>query len=262
MTNPLALPGVDLLYRGDDDGLELRTADATGATLVGHFTKFNRWYEVDSWLEGRFLESVAPGAARKTIKENLSAVRVAFDHGYDPQIGDKPLGPIELLAEDDEGVAYEVPLLDTDYNRDFVLPALEGRLMDGRTVGSVLGASFRFRVTKDSWVMEPGRSTSNPDGIPERTISEFRLFEFGPVVYPASPHATAGVRSLTDHYFERALSRDGQRSQRAAGALAPVAAAASSTANGTTAEPSDHSSRAQSISRSRLILAQARSTSR
>jgi len=46
----------------------------------------------------------------------------------------------------------------------------------------------------------PSRSTFNPDGIPERTITEAQVMEFGPVTFPAYSRATAGVRSLTDWY--------------------------------------------------------------
>ena len=215
MSNPLALPGVDILTRGrfDADALELRAdADQDESTLAGHFSVFNSWYEIDSFFEGRFLERIVPGAFARTIKNNRSSIRVAFDHGFDPQIGDKPLGPIDVLREDSVGAYYEVPLLDTDYNRDFVLPALQGRTMDGRRLGSVLGASFRFRVIAESWNEEPGKSRHNPGGIPERSITEARVFEFGPVVYPASPEATAGVRSLTDHLMDRAARRSGRPS--------------------------------------------------
>lgn len=201
---------LDLLAERADDG------DAPdGSTLFGHFSRFDAWYEIDSWVEGHFLERTVKGAFRKTIKENRSSIKVAFDHGYDPTIADKPLGPIEQLRETDEGPYYEVPLLDTDYNRDFMLPALQGRTMDGRRFGSLLGASFRFRVTRDEWVMEPKRTDGNPDGIPERTIREVRLYEFGPVVYPASPAATAGVRGLTDWYHDRHRSRFGDASSSA-----------------------------------------------
>ncbi len=221
----------DILFRGRfDRGVELRAdADPTtddvepesadDTTMVGHFSRFDDWYEIDSWLEGHFIERTVKGAFAKTIKENRDTVKVAFDHGYDFQIGDKPLGPIDVLREEDEGPYYEVPLLDTDYNRDFVLPALQGRTMDGRKFGSTLGASFRFRVTRDEWVMEPKKSTHNPDGIPERTIKEVRLFEFGPVVYPASPAATAGVRCLTDWYHDRHRERS-ERSGRPIASLA------------------------------------------
>lgn len=216
----------DILFRGRfDSAIDLRAASEPAdhvddTTMFGHFSRFDSWYEIDSWLEGHFVERTVKGAFAKTIKENRSGVKVAFDHGYDLQIGDKPLGPIEELREDDEGPYYEVPLLDTDYNHDFVLPALQGRTMDGRKFGSTLGASFRFRVTRDEWVMEPKKSTYNPEGVPERTIREVRLFEFGPVVYPANPEASAGVRCLTDWYHDRHR----ERSARSGRPTAPLAA--------------------------------------
>lgn len=215
MTNPLAVEAVDILYRGHfgNGGLELRDDGGdtvSGATMFGHFSRFDNWYEIDSVWEGRFLERCRPGCYARTFKNNRAQMSVAFDHGYDPQIGDKPLGPIDVLREDDEGGYYEVPLLDTDYNRNFVLPALQGRTIDGRMLGSSLGSSFRFRVMKDEWNMDPGKSAHNPDGIPERSITEARVYEFGPVVYPANPEATAQVRGLTDHFMERSLHRLGR----------------------------------------------------
>src|SRR5688572_220757 len=139
--------------------------------MFGHLAVFNEWTEIDSWFEGRFLERLAPGAFKKTIRENKPAMRVTFDHGFDLHLNDKPLGPIDVLKEDDRGAYYEVPLLDTDYNRDFILPTLQGRLMNGEQRGSdgLLGASFRFRVIREDWNEEPDRSDDNPDGIPERT---------------------------------------------------------------------------------------------
>lgn len=196
------------LYRGLVEVPELRADDGAvdGTLMHGHFAVFDTWTEIHSWYEGDFLERLAPGAFTKTIDENLRNMVVQFDHGFDVHVGDAPLGPIEALREDDFGVYYEVPLLDTDYNRNRVLPLLEGRTMDGRKLGSQLGASFRFRVVKDEWVDEPKRSASNPNGLPERTIREVRLMEFGPVVFPAYPEATAKVRSLTDHYLDRTRS--------------------------------------------------------
>ena len=136
-------------------------------------------------------------------------MRVQFDHGYDLHINDAPLGPIDELKEDAEGAYYEVPLLDTDYNRNRIQPLLEGRLMNGEARGSQLGASFQFRVVADEWNQEPEASDHNPQALPERTIREVRLYEFGPVVFPQYPEATAGVRSLTDHFIARRLARQG-----------------------------------------------------
>lgn len=241
MSDTLTTPVVDVLFRGRPDGLTLRAEGDTGATMFGHFTKFDAWYEIDSWIEGRFLERFALGSFKKTIRENRSSMVSQFDHGYDYNIGDKPLGPIEELREEDEGPYYEVPLLDTDYNRDFVLPALQGRLMDGRTLGSVLGASHRFRPIKDEWDRSPKKSAHNPEGLPERTITEVRLFEFGPVVFPASPHATAAVRGLTDHYFARALERSGRLDEARSALGATIAPAASGTGSTPPDEPQQHS---------------------
>lgn len=233
MTNPLALPGIDIVARGRfaADAVELRADDdASESTMFGYFSTFGDWYRIDSYFEGTFLECFAPGAYAKTIKEQRPSMVVNFDHGMDPQIGDKPLGPIDVLREDKRGPYYEVPLLDTDYNRDFVLPALQGRTIDGRRFGSTLGASFRFRVIAEEWNEEPGKSTHNPDGIPERTITEARVFEFGPVTYPANPAASAGVRSLTDHLIDRSARRSGRPS--------PLLPAAEGTGD---VEPREHS---------------------
>lgn len=186
------------IVRAVPPATQLRAADDSEdlGILCGHFSKFNVWYEINSWWEGTFLEQIAPGAFTKTINERRDQIRCLFDHGYDPQIGNKVLGPFDDLREDNEGAYYEVPLFDTSYNRD-LLPGLQA---------GVYGASFRFRVIKDQWNDEPGKSDSNPDGIPERTILEVRLFEAGPVTFGASPSATAGMRSLTDEFYERLRS--------------------------------------------------------
>ncbi len=243
---------LDDLYRGLLAAPEVRDeGDAdSGSLMYGHFAVFDTWTEIDSWFEGRFMERLAKGSFRKTIREQRDQVKVQFDHGFDFHVGDSLLGPIDDLREDAEGPYYEVPLLDTDYNRDRVLPMLQGRLMSGEKRGSLLGASFRFRVVGETWNREPKASDHNPEALPERTIKEVRLYEFGPVVWPAYPEATAGARSaaeaptrsLTDHYLARRLSREG-RAERAARHLVPTTAGAPATVVETNAEPAKrHSS--------------------
>jgi HK97 family phage prohead protease len=162
---------------------------------VGHFATFNDWAEISSTYEGHFMERVAPGAFKKTFRENRDRMRVLFQHGQDPQIGDKPLGPIETLREDETGAFYEVPLLtDTAYVRE-LLPGLRKGLY---------GASFRFSVIKERFDTDAKVSTHNPLALPERTIQEAKVMEFGPVTFGAYDTATAGVRSLTDRLLGRA----------------------------------------------------------
>lgn len=195
------------LTRASKVGLQTRgEGDDALPTLYGHFSMFNQWYEVHSYFEGDFIERIAPGAFSKTMKENRANMRVLYDHGYDPQLGNKPLGPIDELHEDKQGAYYEVPLIDTDYNRSFVIPALRADL---------LGASFRFNVLREEWNEEPDASDHNPKGLPERTIKETRVHEFGPVTFPASPSATAKARSLTDHYRNLRTSPDDTPPHRA-----------------------------------------------
>lgn len=162
------------------------------------FSAFGSWYEIDSMWEGHFLERTEHGAFAKTIEESRGQVKVLFNHGFDPQIGEKVLGSIESLTEEKDSPLGAVRLFDTSYVRD-LLPGLEAE---------VYGSSFRMRVTREEWSDAPGVSEHNPKGLPERTIKEVRLFEFGPVTFPANPDSTAGVRSMTDAYVEGMRSRD------------------------------------------------------
>lgn len=195
----------DQLFRAlAPDLVRAETRDDDGRRhLYGHFAVFNRWTEIDSLFEGNFLERLAPGSFKRTINARRDQIKVLYDHGYDPQIGNKPLGPIEKLSEDKHGVEYDVPLIDTDYNRDFIIPAADEGL---------LGASFRFRVVDDEWDDEPARSEANPKGIPERTIREVKLYEFGPVTFPAYSEATAALRSTVPPDVWRRLD-DSKRTQ-------------------------------------------------
>lgn len=202
-----ARPPRDILLRASRSGCELRSADAggdpaEGPLMFGHFAVFNEWTEINSMFEGNFLERISPGAFKKTFRDQREEMRVLFQHGFDYQIGDKPLGPIQELREDDEGAYYEVPLLDAGYVRDEIMPGLEAGLY---------GASFRFRVMREEFVEEPGVSDDNPQGLPERTIKEMLVREFGPVTFPAYPSATAGVRSLTDEFIVGRFAQEPER---------------------------------------------------
>lgn len=177
------------------------TTDPDQHTMFGHFAVFNQWAHIESMWEGEFMERLLPGSFEKTIQERAADIRPLFQHGQDPYIGSKVLGPIQALREDDQGAYYEVPLLDTSYNRD-LLPGLRAGLY---------GASFRFRVMREEIVEKPKPSDHNPRGLPERSIKEVELHEFGPVTFPAYAGATAGVRSLTDEFVLGSMTRDRER---------------------------------------------------
>jgi HK97 family phage prohead protease len=234
-----ARPPRDNLVRAMFPGVEVRAADeGKMPTLIGHFAVFNQWTKIDSAYEGTFMERIAPGAFRKTFAENRDQLKVTFQHGKDPQLGDKPLGPISVLEEDDQGARYEVPLLDTAYNRELI-PGLQANLY---------GSSFRFQVVKEDFENKPTRSAYNPDGLPERTVREASVLEFGPVTYPAYPGATAGVRSMTDQYLVERLTADPERFTALLSTVTPALTGPDPSATMTTstpdpgAEPEAHSS--------------------
>lgn len=213
MTPNHGQPPKDGLVRALAPGLEVRSgAEGSMPTLFGHMLRFDVWAEIHSLFEGDFLERIAPGAAKKTLRESRDQIRILYNHGHDPHVGEKPLAAPDL-NEDSEGVRYEGELFDTSYNRDLV-PALEA---------GQFGSSMRFSVTKETFDEEPEASDHNPGGVlPERTIKELRLYEGGPVTFPAYPEAEAGVRSLTDRFrtysfeemeelFERWAEREPER---------------------------------------------------
>lgn len=173
------------------------TDDDEAGVLFGHFSVFDNWYEVNSVWEGRFLERIRPGAFERTLSERGSQIKALYDHGADPHLGNKPLGRFTRLEEDEVGGVYEIDLIDTDYNRDFIKPAARAGL---------LGSSFRFKVVNEDWVDHPKRSDHNPERLPERSILDTDVFELGPVTFPANEAADAALRSTSDEFFDRLLN--------------------------------------------------------
>ena len=164
----VALPTAEVEFRASDNG--------TLGTLEGYAAVFNEDTLIDSW-EGHFVERLAPGAFSKTLRDRGDQVKVLFNHGFDPQIGDKPLGKPRTMEEKTRGLWVEVPLDDTSYNRDLVASLKSGALD---------GMSFRFSVVREE--------IDDSDTIPVRTLREVKLYEFGPVTFPAYEATTAGVR--------------------------------------------------------------------
>lgn len=174
--------------------IALRAADdgGTGRTMFGHAAVFNRWTEIDSWFEGQFMERIAPGAFRTTLKDRAGQIRVMYAHGRHPSIGDMPIGAPDVLREDKIGLYYESELFDNSYANDIIAPLRADQL----------GASFRFSVDDETIVAPKKASADNPKMLEERTINAVSLFEIGPCPWGAYEDATAGVRSGTDQFLE------------------------------------------------------------
>jgi len=187
----------------DDDGAD------DGLTLDGYGAVFNRETIIDSW-EGRFREKIAPGAMKKSFRENPP--RVQFDHGHHPLIGSIPIGSIEDAREEvdpvlaPEGGAHIIARLHDNW---LIQP-----VRDAIASGSIDGMSFRFSVVREEWHDHEGKKVTDeevlrgllrrtwmedvPDAeLPVRTLKELRVPEVGPVVWPAYTDTSVGVRSLT-----------------------------------------------------------------
>lgn len=154
------------------------------ATMTGRFAVWRTWTVING--EGPpYLEQFDPSSMDATIRDNRASMRVMFQHGRDPVVGQKSLGSISRLKPDSVGAAYAVDLFDTSYNRDLI-PGLRANMY---------GASFSFAIMREQVRERPPKSDYNPRGIPERKVIVARVREFGPVAWPAYASATATVDS-------------------------------------------------------------------
>ena len=124
------------------------------------------------------IPSVQPGG------KGSAFIRCLWHHGNDPAVGFMVLGPIRRLETD---TRYEVELFDVDYVHK-LLPGLRA---------NEYGVSFRFGVVRDEIEQHPKRSAFNPQQLPQITVTEARVTEFGPTPFPYKG-ASAGVRSGED----------------------------------------------------------------
>ncbi len=164
-------------------GIRAEEGEDGQRVLVGTPVVFNEWAEIDSW-EGRFREQIDPKALNRTLKERGDRIKVLFNHGFDPQIGQKPLGKPSVQDIRKDALHVEVPLVDTSYNSD-IIALLDAEALDGM--------SFRFDVVAESWA-----HLDDEEKMSERTITELRLLEYGPVTFPAYAATTVGARSARE----------------------------------------------------------------
>lgn len=124
------------------------------------------------------VERIMPGAFDRALRED--DVRALFNHDPSIVLG-RTTSKTTVLTVDDTGLRYEIALPDTNQARD--LAALIER-------GDITGSSFAFVTERATWVEEENRSI--------RQIEAVRLYDVGPVTYPAYKATTTGVRSEHD----------------------------------------------------------------
>ena len=126
------------------------------------------------------VERIMPGAFDGVLADD---VRCLYDHETDKLLGRTKSGTARI-SSDAKGLAYECDLPDTSLAED--LAALIAR-------GDISGSSFAFTVAADgySWLTEASRDI--------RVITKIeRLYDVGPVTYPAYESASTGLRGAGD----------------------------------------------------------------
>ena len=217
------------LVRADDD-------EGDGLTIEGYGAVFNSVTVIDSW-EGRFEEVIAPGAFRKSLRERRP--KMQFDHGSHPLLGSLPLGRWDVAEEDATGL-HVVGRLSDNW---LIQPFRDAIRDDG-----VEGMSFRFSVVREEWQDKDGKRIK-PEDVWEvlwapgdreplrRTLKEVRVTEVGPVVWPAYPETSVGVRSKV--VIDLANPTDPETHRLLAQAVAVVDAANRSAGDQNDAPPTD-----------------------
>ena len=122
------------------------------------------------------IERIAPGAFDAAIVRD--DVRALFNHDPSLLLGRKSAGSLALTA-DDVGLRYEITPGDTTVARDVAEFIKRGELQ---------GSSFAFDYEGYSWTKE--------GDIDVLTILSVRLYDVGPVTFPAYDATSTGMRSV------------------------------------------------------------------
>lgn len=196
------------------------TDEGDGRTLSGYAAVFGQDTEIDSW-EGTFTETIRKGAFRKTIRESKPVMQ--FDHGHHPLIGSIPIGAIEDLREDDDGLYVQARL-----SENWLIEPVREAIANE----TVTGMSFRFEVVRDEWRDKAGKVVKPEElmdllwypgdrGPLRRELIELKCRELGPVVFPAYAGTSVSVRAQG---VAEELTRSGDTARRLRQSLARDAA--------------------------------------
>jgi HK97 family phage prohead protease len=146
----------------------------TGYGAVFYDGSADTQYEIYNDL----VERVMPGAFDRAIEED--DVRGLFNHSPDNVLGRTTAGTMRLSV-DERGLKYDIDAADTTVAND---------LMESIGRGDITGSSFAFTVTDEAWRME--------DRVTIREVLGVRLFDTGPVTFPAYEGTEADIRKARD----------------------------------------------------------------
>lgn len=156
----------------------IRQAEAEGRTLSGYAAVFNSPSEPLQSHRGEFIETIAPGAFKRSLGE--TKVWAYYNHDTDWPLARTPESL--TLSEDRVGLRMSMQLPDTTYGND-VVALMQAGILDG-------SMSFGFRSREDRW--------ESRGGVLHRTLLDVDLLEISIVQQPAYPAPRASLRGLVD----------------------------------------------------------------
>lgn len=184
-------PPAELVFRDEGDG---------PASIEGKVVPYNEWTEVDSLMEGHFLERFAPGSFTKTLAEQANRVRVYYEHGRSRIFDSQPIAELTEAREAEDGVFFRANLLEG-------LPEL---ITAGLRRG-LYGASVGAKIIKRDKSRPRQPSDYNPGRLEERTYREVKAFDFSITPRPQYAGTSVAMRSINDDLLFEQLLQDPTR---------------------------------------------------
>jgi hypothetical protein len=184
-------------------GVQVRDAEGDAPPVIfGYGAVFYDGTEATEFrLWGDVRERVLPGAFDNVLEND---VRSLFNHDANLVLGRNRSGTLSI-AVDDVGLRFEV-----------TPPESRSDVLDLVRRGDVDGASFMFSVSREDGGEVVWRE--NEDGEVREIVSVARLFELGPVTFPAYEATSANARDITaaqaEHEARLELRQAEQRTQR------------------------------------------------
>lgn len=153
--------------------IELRAAEAEYA-ISGTAAAYN---VRSAPIGGEFVEQIAVGAFSDSLRSD--DIVCCFNHDFNQLLGRKSSGTLKL-TDSAEGLQFRCQLDRANPTHQSVYASVKR--------GDLNGCSFQFSVQDDDWKQDGATIL--------RTLKKVKLFELGPVVFPAYPQGTSvGARA-------------------------------------------------------------------
>jgi HK97 family phage prohead protease len=161
--------------RSFSGSMELRAAEADFA-ITGIAAAYNTR---SAPIAGQFVEVIAPGAFSDTLRADDQVC--CFNHDLNQLLGRKSSGTLQM-EDSPAGLKFRCQLDKSNPVHQSVYASVKR--------GDLNGCSFQFTVEPDGDTWEENGRTIL------RTLRKVKLYELGPVVFPAYPQGTSvGARA-------------------------------------------------------------------